>query len=100
MASASEPRSFRQPAAATGDVQIRMRNFTFGPGTVTVAAGHKVTWIDDDAVPHSSTADTGQWDTDQVVPGGSFTVTMTKPGTYVYHCNDHSFMEAKVIVTP
>lgn len=87
------------PTAMAGDAQIRMRNFAFGPATVTVALGHSVTWIDDDAVPHSATAQGRQWDTDQVVPGGSVTVTMTKPGTYAYSCNDHPFMQAKVIVT-
>jgi len=88
------------PTPMAGDVQIRMRNFAFGPAAVTVAVGYRITWIDDDAVPHSATAQDGQWNTNQVVPGGNFTVTMTKPGTYAYSCNDHPFMQAKVIVTP
>jgi len=87
------------PAPQAGDAQIRMRGFAFGPNTVTVAVGHTVTWIDDDAVPHNATSRIKQWDTGQLVPGGSFTVTMTKPGTYSYICNDHPFMQAKVIVT-
>jgi len=89
-----------QPAVAmANDTQIRMATFAFGPSTVTVRVGQKVTWIDGDPVPHTATAKDGQWNTGQVVPGGSFTVTMTKPGTYVYFCGDHPFMQAKVIVT-
>ena len=93
-AAASQP----APPLLAGDAQIRMRDFAFGPATVSVAVGHRVTWIDDDPVPHSSTAEGGQWNTNQVVPGGSFTVTMTKRGTFAYQCNDHPFMQAKVIV--
>jgi len=89
-----------QPAAAmANDTQIHMATFTFGPPTVTVRVGQKVTWIDGDPVPHTATAKDGQWNTGQVVPGGSFTVTMTKPGTYEYFCGDHPFMQAKIIVT-
>jgi YVTN family beta-propeller protein len=89
-----------QPVVArAGDIQIRMATFAFGPATVTVRAGQRVTWIDGDPVPHTATAKNGGWDSGQVVPGGSFTVAMTKPGTYEYFCGNHPFMQAKVIVT-
>ncbi|HLW46590.1 MAG TPA: plastocyanin/azurin family copper-binding protein [bacterium] len=90
------------PAAAAGNVQIHIRAFAFGAQTVTLAAGHAVTWINDDVVPHTATAQTDHgklWDTGQVVPGSSMTVTLSKPGTYVYQCDDHPFMRAKLIVT-
>jgi YVTN family beta-propeller protein len=89
------------PVPMTGDVRIRIRAFAYTPATVTVAVGHKVTWINDDPVPHTATAQTTHgklWDVGQVVPGASMTVTMTKPGTYVYQCDDHPFMQAKLIV--
>ncbi|HEV2439974.1 MAG TPA: cupredoxin domain-containing protein [bacterium] len=90
------------PAPRAGDIQIRVRAFVFGPGKVTVAAGHTVTWINDDPVPHTATAQTTHgklWDTGQVVPGSSVTVTMSRPGTYVYQCDDHPFMRATMVVT-
>jgi YVTN family beta-propeller protein len=90
------------PAPRTGNIQIRVRGFAFGSDKVTVAAGHTVTWINDDPVPHTATAQTTHgklWDTGQVVPGSSMTVTMSKPGTYVYQCDDHPFMRATVVVT-
>ena len=90
------------PAPRTGDVQIRVRGFAFGSDKVTVAAGHTVTWINHDPVPHTATAQTTHgklWDSGQVVPGSSMTVTMSKPGTYVYQCDDHPFMHATVVVT-
>jgi YVTN family beta-propeller protein len=82
-----------------GDIQIRMAAFSFGPITVRVRVGQRVTWINGDPVPHTATAKSGQWNSGQVVPGGSFTVTMTRPGTYFYFCGDHPFMQAQVIVT-
>jgi len=98
---AEQPRK-PAPPAKVGDVQIHIRAFTFAAGTATVAAGHTVTWINDDVVPHTATAQTDHgklWDTGQVVPGSSMTVTPSKPGTYVYQCDDHPFMRAKLVVT-
>lgn len=92
----------RAPAAMAGDAQIHIRAFKFSSGSVTVAAGHKVIWINDDVVPHTATAQTTHgklWDSGQVVPGSSMSVTMTKPGVYAYQCDDHPFMRAKVVVT-
>ena len=90
------------PAAMSGDRQIHIRAFMFSGGTVNVATGHSVTWINDDVVPHTATAQTDHgklWDTGQVIPGSSMTVRMTKPGTYVYQCDDHPFMLAKLVVS-
>jgi plastocyanin len=85
--------------ARPGDTQISMATFTFGPSTATVRVGQRVTWIDGDPVPHTATAKDLRWNSGQVVPGGSFTMTMTKPGTYEYFCGNHPFMQAKIIVT-
>lgn len=90
------------PAPTNGDVQIRVRTFAFSADTVTVKAGHAVTWINDDPVPHTATAQTTHgklWDTGQLIPGSSMTVTLRRPGTYVYQCDDHPFMRATVVVT-
>jgi len=98
---AGQPRT-PAPAAAAGDVQIHIRSFMFTAATATVAAGHTVTWINDDVVPHTATAQTTHgklWDTGQIVPGSSMTVRFSKPGNYAYQCDDHPFMRARIIVT-
>jgi plastocyanin len=76
-----------------------MATFAFGPSAVTIRVGHRVTWINGDPVPHTATAKDLRWTSGQLLPGGSFAMTMTKPGTYEYFCGDHPFMQAKVIVT-
>jgi len=89
-----------QPAVPrAGDTQIRVATFAFGPPTVTIRVGQRVTWINGDPVPHTATANDGRWNSGQLVPGGGFTVTMTKPGIYTYFCEDHPYMQAKIIVT-
>ena len=88
-----------QPAMIrAGDTRISMATFAFGPSTVRVRVGQRVTWINGDPVPHTATAKDLRWSSGQLVPGGSFTMTMSKPGTYDYFCGNHPFMQAKVIV--
>jgi len=86
-------------AAGARPIQIQMKNFAFDPPAITIKAGQKLTWTNDDVVPHTSTADRKMWDSGQMAPGRSYTVTVTKPGTYEYACSVHPFMRAKVIVT-
>jgi YVTN family beta-propeller protein len=82
-----------------GGTQVRIATFAFGPTTVKVRVGQRVTWINGDPVPHTATGADLRWTSGQVVPGGSFTLMFAKPGTYAYFCGDHPFMRAKVIVT-
>ena len=91
----------RAAAAAAGarPIQIEMKNFAFAPAATTIKAGQTLTWTNDDVVPHTATADQKAWDSGQMAPGRSYTVTVTKPGTYEYACSIHPFMHAKVIVT-
>ena len=86
----------QQYAAAATDVKID--NFSFGPGTLTVAAGTTVTWTNRDDIPHNvvSTADVFKSkvvDTDE-----KFSYTFTKPGTFPYFCSIHPKMTGKVVV--
>ena len=91
----------RTVAAAAGvkPVQVQMKNFAFDPPAITIKAGRRLTWTNDDVVPHTATADKRAWDSGQMAPGHSFTVAVTKPGTYQYSCSIHPFMHAKIIVT-
>jgi plastocyanin len=88
------------PAADAAAGQVVIDNFTFGPATVTVAAGTRVTWVNHDDVPHTVTSkakprlfDSGALDTD-----GRFAFVFTALGTYDYFCAVHPHMTAKVIV--
>jgi plastocyanin len=85
--------------AAVRPIQIQMKNFAFDPPAITIRAGQTLSWTNDDVVPHTATADGKTWDSGQMAPGRSYTVTVTKPGMYEYTCSNHPFMRAKVTVT-
>jgi amicyanin len=86
-------------AGAAASVRIEMKNFAFDPPAIEVKAGQTLTWTNGDVVPHTATAATKAWDSGQMAPGRTYTVTLTKPGTYDYACSIHPFMHAKVVVT-
>src|SRR5437867_7831541 len=68
---------------------VSMVDFSFGPSTLTINVGDSVTWTNDATDPHTSTSDTGLWDSGSVDPGQSFTHTFSSAGTFAYHCTFH-----------
>jgi plastocyanin len=78
----------------------------FSPARVTVVIGinNSVTWTNKDTVGHtvvSSTVPAGaqSFSSDIINPGGTFTVTLTVPGTYDYFCSIHpAWMRASIVV--
>lgn len=77
---------------------ITIADFAFSPGQITVTAGTTVTWVNNDAAPHTATGDAGEFDTGQIASGGSASITFDTPGTYAYHCSIHPNMTATLIV--
>lgn len=86
------------PAAASGGPTVQVANFAFAPATIKVAPGDTVTWMNNDAIPHTTTSTDKHWNSGPIQPGGSFHVTFTKAGTYEYACSIHPFMRATVAV--
>jgi YVTN family beta-propeller protein len=84
------------PGGAAG--AVRIASFAFGPQAITVAQGTAVTWTNADSIPHTSTSKDKQWDSGPIQPGASFRFTLSRPGTYVYNCTIHPFMQATVVV--
>jgi plastocyanin len=80
--------------------QVTMKDIKFNPGTVTIKAGGKVTWTNDDSVGHDVTGDDFESGSPGGIDGGStFSHTFKKPGTYAYVCSVHPGMEGTVKVT-
>jgi plastocyanin len=77
---------------------IGMANMAFGPSGLTVAKGTTVTWKNNDSVAHTATSDAGTWDTGNIAPGGSKSVTFNSAGTFTYHCTVHPMMTASIVV--
>jgi plastocyanin len=90
--------SFPVGEGVPGSTIVVIQKFAFGPAEVRVRAGERVTWINCDEDPHTSTADGGQWASPLLVPGDGFTQTFSTPGDFPYHCQPHPFMTGRVIV--
>jgi plastocyanin len=91
---------FAPTAGAQGKTMtVSIKNFAFDPPNATVAPGTSVTWVNDDQVPHTATANDGAFDSGTLQPGQSYSFAFDKPGTYTYHCNIHPDMTATVSVS-
>jgi plastocyanin len=74
---------------------ILMSGMTFSPSTITVTVGTTLTWKNNDGIAHTSTSDTGVWDTGNLAAGGSSSTTFNTAGTFPYHCTYHVAMGMK-----
>jgi amicyanin len=84
------------PAAPVATVKIA--NFTFQAPVVTVKPGSTVTWVNDDDIPHTVTANDKSFKSKVLDSGDKFSFTFAKPGEFGYFCSLHPHMTGKVIV--
>ncbi len=99
LAPAWSARAARPATAAHATVHVSIQGFAFSPHTLTVAPGTTVVWTNKDSAAHTVTSDSNAWtDSGSIAQGKSFTLTLTKPGAYPYHCAFHSFMTATLVV--
>jgi plastocyanin len=78
------------PAMAQGTVDVAAQDNVFNPVTVNVTAGTTVRWTNSGNNPHTTTSDTGLWDSGTMNAGAVFTHTFTTPGTFPYSCTFHA----------
>ncbi len=87
----------------------------FVPSALTVFAGTTVTWANNGALPHTvyacSTANSPNVTecpvmnsslpsfNSTILPGSTFSQTLTASGTYYYYCAIHPWMHGRVVVT-
>jgi plastocyanin len=92
-------RQTARKSVALAPNEIGIDNFNFSPRELTVPRGTKVTWINNDDVPHlivnvqSRFKQSPVLDTDQ-----RFSATLSKPGAYDYFCSLHPKMQGRIIV--
>ncbi|NIP60508.1 MAG: hypothetical protein GWM92_19190 [Gemmatimonadetes bacterium] len=90
------------PEGRTGaDPVVVIRDFAFHPEELTVSPGTTVSWInceDPGGAAHTTTSDTGLWDSGLLGAGGAevFRRTFQEEGAFDYHCTPHPFMQARV----
>jgi amicyanin len=100
-ASASPAAPAAPKGAAVAATSVDIKEFAFGPQSITVKVGATVTWTNDDQDPHTVTsqAGNGPLKSQTLNNGDTFKYTFTKAGTYDYLCTIHPFMTGTVVVT-
>lgn len=87
--------------APTGpEVEVKIDNFVFSPGVVTVKAGTQVTWINKDDIPHTVDSTQAKFKSAALDTDDKFQFRFTEPGEYTFYCRLHPKMTGKIIVQP
>jgi amicyanin len=97
--SSPKPAKTAHKGAAVAKAQVKISNFKFGPRTLTVHLGTKVTWTNRDAIAHSVNFTNGNVNSKTLGQDATYTRTFKSPGTYAYICAIHPFMHGTVVVT-
>lgn len=88
------------PAPATpvtGEAQVSVFDFGFGPASLEVTAGTSVTWTNDGVVPHTVTFEGGP-DSGTLEGGATFEHTFDAAGQFSYICRFHPTMRGTITV--
>jgi plastocyanin len=85
--------------ASAAPTKVTIKDFAFGPKSVTVKVGQSVEFTNTDGVTHTATSTSGAFDTGDLDSGASKAVTFAHAGTFPYHCSIHNSMTGTVTVT-
>jgi plastocyanin len=86
-------------AAPPAESRVTIDNFTFKPDAITVPVGTRLTWENDDDIPHSIVETMGKFHSPALDTEDKYAFTFDKPGTFEYFCGLHPHMKGKVVVT-
>ena len=72
---------------------------SYNPNPTTMKVGQTIAWHNQDTTAHTSTKDSGGFDTGTVNAGAtSSPITMGTAGTFTYHCTIHPGMVGSITV--
>ncbi len=77
---------------------VVIKKFKFIPDRINVRVGDTIEWINQDIVPHTATADAGDWDTKKLKKGESNSVEVTADMTTSYFCVFHPKMKGEIAI--
>jgi plastocyanin len=85
----------------SGTVQIAYRNITIAPDTLKVKVGTTIRWTNYDPIEHNVTSRSGPqtFASKNLGEGGTYQITVTKPGVIHYICTIHpATMNGTIVV--
>lgn len=86
------------PVLASNIANVNIGDFFFSPTAVTINVNDQVRWTWIGSIGHTTTSDTGIWDSGINGNGATFVNTFTGVGKFPYHCTVHPFMMAAITV--
>jgi plastocyanin len=86
--------------APADEVIVHIENFTFNPDVISVKPGTKVTWENDDDIPHLVAEDVGKFRSPALDTGEKYSSIFAEAGEVSYFCGLHPHMKGKIIVKP
>src|SRR6266436_786470 len=86
------------PVLASNVTNVSIGDFFFSPAAVTINVNDQVKWTWIGSIGHTTTSDTGLWDSGVKGNGSTFVNTYTTAGSFPYHCTVHPFMTAAITV--
>ena len=93
------PTTTTSPPPTTTGSQVTIIGFAFVPSSITVPAGTRVIWTNQDIMDHTVTSSTPGIFDSFIGAGANISITFTVPGTYNYYCSIHPDMQGIIIVT-
>lgn len=80
------------------EVKVDIKEFMFGPKDLNVAVGTKVTWVNDDQIPHTVSETHKAFRSGALDTNDSFSWVFNTPGEFEYFCVLHPQMIGKIVV--
>lgn len=98
--STTTPKASVSKTPMPSSTSVSISNFSFVPSALVIKKGTKVTWINNDSVPHTVISDSGNLlSSPTLAPGQSFSFAFPIAVVINYHCSIHPTMKGSVTVT-
>lgn len=97
VAPAAGQSSFGDRAYRRGSARIDIRNFAYGPHTLSVTRGATVVFVNRDGAPHDAKKK-GGFSTGLIRPHHAAALRFGRRGVYKYYCSLHPYMRGKIVV--
>jgi plastocyanin len=85
-------------AATSSEPEVKIDNFAFTPGAITVKPGTQVTWTNRDDIPHTVDSAQGKFKSAALDTDEKFQFRFAEAGEYPYFCRMHPRMTGSIVV--
>lgn len=93
----------RTPHAKRGEAShariVHIKDFLYGPKLLRARTNEAITFVNDDAEPHTVTATSSSFDSGPIDSGAMWVHRFSRAGRYSYICRFHPYMRAQIVVS-